>query len=29
MGRVRVHGPKQEFDLERLKGIIQECLMGA
>jgi ABC-type branched-subunit amino acid transport system ATPase component len=29
MGRVRVHGQKQEFDLERLKGIIQECLMGA
>ena len=29
MGRVRVHGPKQEFDLDRIKGIIQECLMGA
>jgi ABC-type branched-subunit amino acid transport system ATPase component len=29
MGRVRCHGPKQEFDLERIKGIIQECLMGA
>lgn len=28
MGRVRVHGPKQEFDLDRIKGIIQECLMG-
>lgn len=29
MGRVRVHGPKAEFDLERIKSIIQECLMGA
>jgi ABC-type branched-subunit amino acid transport system ATPase component len=29
MGRIRVHGPKQEFDLDRIKAIIQECLMGA
>ncbi len=29
MGRVRVYGPKAEFDVERIKGIIQECLMGA
>jgi len=29
MGKVRVHGPKHEFDLERIKIIIQECLMGA
>lgn len=29
MGRIRVHGPKQEFDLDRIKSIIQECLMGA
>ena len=29
MGRIRVHGPKQEFDLDRIKTIIQECLMGA
>lgn len=28
MGRVRVHGPRQEFDLQRIKTIIQECLMG-
>ncbi len=28
MGRVRVHGPKQEFNLERIKTIIQECLLG-
>ncbi len=28
MGRVRVHGPKQEFNLDRIKSIIQECLMG-
>ena len=28
MGKVRVHGPKSEFDLERIKNIIQECLMG-
>jgi ABC-type branched-subunit amino acid transport system ATPase component len=29
MGRIRVHGSKQEFDLDRIKTIIQECLMGA
>jgi ABC-type branched-subunit amino acid transport system ATPase component len=29
MGRIRVHGAKQEFDLDRIKAIIQECLMGA
>lgn len=29
MGRIRVHGLKQEFDLVRIKSIIQECLMGA
>jgi ABC-type branched-subunit amino acid transport system ATPase component len=29
MGRIRVHGSKQEFDLDRIKAIIQECLMGA
>lgn len=28
MGKVRVHGPKSEFDLDRVKSIIQECLMG-
>jgi ABC-type branched-subunit amino acid transport system ATPase component len=28
MGRVRVHGPKKEFNLDRIKSIIQECLMG-
>jgi ABC-type branched-subunit amino acid transport system ATPase component len=28
MGKVRVHGPRQEFNLERIKTIIQECLMG-
>ena len=29
MGRVRVHGPRSEFDLARIKSIIQECLLGA
>jgi ABC-type branched-subunit amino acid transport system ATPase component len=29
MGKIRVHGPKNEFDLERIKSIIQECLLGA
>jgi len=29
MGKIRVHGPKSEFDLARIKEIIQECLMGA
>lgn len=29
MGRIRVHGSTQEFDLDRIKTIIQECLMGA
>ena len=29
MGEIRVHGPKSEFDLTRIKNIIQECLMGA
>ena len=29
MGRIRVHGSKQEFDIDRIKTIIQECLMGA
>ena len=29
MGKIRVHGPKSEFDLTRIKNIIQECLMGA
>ncbi len=29
MGRICVHGPKQEFNLERIRTIIQECLMGA
>jgi len=28
MGKVRVDGPKSEFDLARIKNIIQECLMG-
>lgn len=28
MGRIRVHGPKDEFGLDRIKTIIQECLMG-
>jgi ABC-type branched-subunit amino acid transport system ATPase component len=29
MGKIRVHGPKSEFDLTRIKNIIQECLMGS
>lgn len=29
MGKIRVHGPKSEFDLVRIKEIIHECLMGA
>jgi ABC-type branched-subunit amino acid transport system ATPase component len=29
MGKIRVHGPKSEFDLQRIKDIIQECLMGS
>lgn len=29
MGKIRVHGPKTEFDLGRIKTIIQECLMGS
>jgi ABC-type branched-subunit amino acid transport system ATPase component len=29
MGKIRVHGPINEFDLERIKSIIQECLLGA
>lgn len=29
MGKIRVHGPKAEFDLDRIKNIIQECLMGS
>jgi branched-chain amino acid transport system ATP-binding protein len=29
MGRIRVHGPRREFDLARIKSIIQECLLGA
>jgi ABC-type branched-subunit amino acid transport system ATPase component len=28
MGRIRVHGPKSEFDLARIKDIIHQCLMG-
>jgi len=28
MGKIRVHGPKSEFDIQRIKDIIQECLMG-
>lgn len=29
MGKIRVHGAKNEFDLARIKSIIQECLLGA
>jgi len=29
MGRVREHGPRCEFDLARIRWIIQECLLGA
>ncbi len=28
MGRIRESGPKSEFDLPRIKDIIQQCLMG-
>lgn len=28
MGRVRVHGPRSEFDANRIKQIIQDCLLG-
>lgn len=28
MGKVREHGPVKEFDLGRIKNIIQACLMG-
>lgn len=28
MGRTRVHGRRSEFDLHRIKEIIQECLLG-
>ncbi|MEW5719531.1 MAG: ABC transporter ATP-binding protein [Chloroflexota bacterium] len=28
MGRVRVHGPRSEFDAARLRQIIQDCLLG-
>jgi len=28
MGRIREHGPRSEFDLPRIKEIIQRCLMG-
>lgn len=29
MGRIRVKGNRNEFDLARIKSIIQECLLGA
>lgn len=29
MGRIRVEGPRSEFDLVRIKDIIHQCLMGA
>lgn len=29
MGKIRVHGSKDEFNLKRIKSIIQECLMGS
>jgi ABC-type branched-subunit amino acid transport system ATPase component len=29
MGKIRVHGPKSEFDIKRIKNIIHECLMGS
>jgi ABC-type branched-subunit amino acid transport system ATPase component len=29
IGRIRVHGPKGEFTVERIKTIIQQCLLGA
>ncbi len=28
MGKVRVHGSKEEFDIDRIRTIIQECLLG-
>jgi len=28
MGTIRVHGPRAEFDVDRIKAIIQECLLG-
>jgi ABC-type branched-subunit amino acid transport system ATPase component len=28
MGKIRVHGAKNDFDLARIKSIIQECLLG-
>ena len=28
MGTIRVHGSRTEFDVERIKAIIQECLLG-
>ena len=28
MGRIRVHGPKSEFDLARIRDIIRQCLTG-
>ena len=28
MGRIRVHGPRSEFDLDRIKDIIHQCLTG-
>lgn len=28
IGRIRVHGPKTEFSVGRVKQIIQECLLG-
>jgi len=28
MGKVRVHGSRAEFDINRIRSIIQECLLG-
>ncbi len=28
MGKIREHGPKSEFDVERVRTIIHECLLG-
>ncbi|MBN1316384.1 MAG: ABC transporter ATP-binding protein [Anaerolineales bacterium] len=28
MGRIREEGPKEEFDVDRIRNIIQECLLG-
>jgi ABC-type branched-subunit amino acid transport system ATPase component len=28
MGRIRVHGPKAKFDTDRVRNIIQACLLG-